>query len=93
MKKYRTVFIGNRPLILADLVKHPQIDLVQAFVIQGALIWENDCHGTPFTICDPKDASVVLDFLRAGNYDLNVYQPAAHRFYRLVHCQQTRFLA
>ena len=70
MKKYRTVFIGNRPLILSCLLNHPQIDLVHAFVIQGSLIPEEDCVGVPVTVCDPKDGSKVLDFLHAGEYDI-----------------------
>lgn len=70
MKKYRTVFIGNRPLILAGLAKNPQVDLVHAFVMQGSLICEADCPGVPVTVCEPKDSGVVLDFLRAGGYEI-----------------------
>ena len=72
MKRYRTVFIGNRPLILAGLLEHPQIDLVHAFVIQGSLISEAACLGVPVTFCQPRDTGVVLDFLREGKYEICV---------------------
>jgi methionyl-tRNA formyltransferase len=70
VKKYRTVFIGNRPLILSGLAKNPQVDLVHAFVLQGSLISEADCPGVPVTVCGPNDSGVVLDFLRASGYEI-----------------------
>ena len=70
MKKYRTVFIGNRPLILSGLANHPQIDLVHAFVIQDSLISEDESISVPVTVCKPTDAGVVLDFLRSADYEI-----------------------
>lgn len=72
MKIYRTVFVGNRPLILSGLAKHPQVDLVHAFVIKGSLISEADCPGVHVTVCEQKDVGVVLDFLRVGDYEICV---------------------
>jgi methionyl-tRNA formyltransferase len=72
LKKYRTVFIGNRPLILSGLAKHPQVDLVHAFIIQDSLINESHCPGVNVTICEPKAADVVLEFLRSDGYEICV---------------------
>ena len=72
MKKYRAVFIGNRPLIISSLVKHEQIDLVQAFVIEGSLISKNDYVDTPITICNANSQNQIVEFLKLGEYDLCV---------------------
>jgi methionyl-tRNA formyltransferase len=70
MKKYRAVFIGNRPLILSSLVEHHQIHVVHAFIIQGSLICQNNYNDIPITICNSNDASQVLNFLKFGEYDI-----------------------
>lgn len=72
MKKYRAVFIGNRPLIISSLVKHEQIDLIQAFVIEGSLISENDYIDTPISICNSDSQSQIVEFLKLSEYDLCV---------------------
>jgi len=72
VKKYRTVFIGNRPSILSSLIQHPQIELVHTFVIKWSLIPEDRCASDPVTLCGPNDAGMILDFLRSDKYDICV---------------------
>ncbi len=70
MRKYRTVFIGNRPSILSSLIKNPQIELVRAFVIRGSLIRQDQSPSVAVTVCGPNDVGMVLDFLQTGNYEI-----------------------
>ncbi|MDD4735017.1 MAG: formyltransferase family protein [Kiritimatiellae bacterium] len=72
MKKYRTIFIGNRPLILRALLEHKRISLVQAFAVKKALIKSCDFPDVNMEICDISDKKKVLKRLRREDYDLCV---------------------
>jgi methionyl-tRNA formyltransferase len=72
MKRYRTVFIGNRPLILYSLINNPEVELVHAFIIKDSLISENYLGGVPHTFCGDGDKDLLLSFLTSYNYELCV---------------------
>lgn len=72
MRKYKAVFVGNRPLILSNLSQHQRIELVHAFVMSDSLIQGGDFADIRKTICTSNDKSLVLEFLRSGDYDICV---------------------
>ncbi len=68
----KTVFIGNRPKVLDALFTHQSIDLVKAFVVNHALIQQNN-YGEKVELIQPRgDKKNVVDFLRASEYTLCV---------------------
>jgi methionyl-tRNA formyltransferase len=70
VKKYKVVYIGNRPLILQALKNLPDIILVQAFIMRNSLIGTKDLEGIEAVFCVPNDNSQVLNFLTNSDYDL-----------------------
>lgn len=65
-----TVFIGNRPKVLAALLEHPAIDLVKAFVIDIPDI-KSDRYGDIIEFAQTQgDKDKIVDYLKTANYRL-----------------------
>jgi len=67
----KTVFIGNRPKVLEALQKHPSIDLVKSFVIEGSLIKKEKDLSIDI-IAAKGHKQQLVDFLIKGEYKLCV---------------------
>lgn len=78
MKKYKAVYIGNRPLILKSLIQNIDIDLVHSFITDQSLINHKDYGGSQVTICGIEDKDLILDFLKNESYDICVTAGCPH---------------
>ena len=70
MKKYKTVFIGNRPNILRILDTHSSIELVNCFTDEG-LITE-DGYRAQITTYKYDEGPEIIKYLNATKFDLLV---------------------
>lgn len=70
MKRYKAVYIGNRPLILSSLLKQQEIEIVHAFFESESLINIEEYAGAKTIISKSNGKQSVLDFLKYGDYDL-----------------------
>lgn len=70
MKSLKVVFIGNRPLILKQLLDNQHIKVVKVFSQKGSLIDQSNAFA--FDILDKNNPHHLISYLATSDYDICV---------------------
>jgi len=70
MKIYKTIFIGNRPLILNQILKNKYFEIAKIFILENSLIDLKEIKDFKNEIFSIKDKNYIIKELLLLDYDL-----------------------